>query len=147
MPATGGWRTDRPTWFASNGRHRRIRLVPPTFERRLPFALAIVFLLGISLAAEFRSYAGADTGFLLDAAGRVLDGARLYVDVVEINPPFIIALNVSLVGAARLLHLSEILLYRIVVTAALLGSTVALRGVAPQCSPARCAGAARVASL
>ena len=121
MPATGGWRTDRSTWFASNGRHRRTRL-GSTFERRLPFVLAIVFLVGISLAAEFRSYASADTGFLLDAAGRVLDGARLYVDVVEINPPLIIALNVAVVWAARLLHLPEILLYRIVFTVALLGS-------------------------
>lgn len=92
------------------------------FERRLPFILAIVFLVGISLVAEFRSYASADIGFLLDAAGRVLDGARLYVDVVEINPPLIIALNVAVVWAARLLHLPEILLYRIVVAMALLGS-------------------------
>ena len=92
------------------------------FERRLPFILAIVFLLGVSLAAEFRTYASADIGFLLDAASRVLDGARLYVDVVEINPPLIIALNAAVVWVARLLHLPEILLYRIVVTAGLLGS-------------------------
>jgi hypothetical protein len=91
-------------------------------ERRLPLILAVVFLLGISLVAEFRSYARADIGFLLDAATRVLDGARLYVDVVEINPPLIVALNAAVVWLARLLHFDEILLYRIAITAVLLGS-------------------------
>ena len=55
-------------------------------------------------------------------AGRVLDGARLYVDVVEINPPLIIALNVAVVWIARALGLSEILVYRVGFTAVLLGS-------------------------
>ena len=65
-------------------------------------------------------------------AGRVLDGARLYVDVVEINPPLVIALNAAAVWAARLLRVSEILVYRLVVTAALLGVAVAFGGVAPR---------------
>jgi hypothetical protein len=93
-----------------------------TLERRLPFILAVVFLLGISLVAEFRSYARADIGILLDAAARVLDGARLYVDVVEINPPLIVALNTAVVWLAKRLHFDEILLYRIAFTAVLLGS-------------------------
>jgi hypothetical protein len=75
------------------------------------FAL-LVLLIGTALAAEFRSYARPDTGFLLDAASRVLGGARLYVDVVEINPPLIVALNALAVLAARAVRLSEILVYR-----------------------------------
>lgn len=67
----------------------------------------------LSLAAELRSIARPDIGFLLYAAGRVLDGARLYVDVVEINPPLIVALNIPPVAIARLLGVSEILVYRL----------------------------------
>ena len=94
--------------------------VPP--GRRSVFLVVLAFLLGISLAAEFRSYARPDTGFLLDAAARVLDGARLYVDVVEINPPLIIALNMVAVLSARLLDISEILAYRLGFTAVLVGA-------------------------
>jgi hypothetical protein len=71
------------------------------------------FFVVLSLAAEFRSVARPDIGFLLYAAGRVLDGARLYVDVVEINPPLIVALNIPPVVVARLLGISDILVYRI----------------------------------
>jgi hypothetical protein len=91
-------------------------------ERRSVFVVVLAFLLGFSLAAEFTSYARPDTGFLLDAAARVLDGARLYVDVVEINPPLIIALNMVAVLFARLLDISEILAYRIGFTVALIGA-------------------------
>jgi hypothetical protein len=91
-------------------------------ERRSVFVVVLAFLLGISLAAEFTSYARPDTGFLLDAAARVLDGARLYVDVVEINPPLIVALNMVVVLSARLLDISDILACRLGFTAVLLGA-------------------------
>ena len=94
-------------------------------RRTLPrslFLLTLALLLGISLVAELRSYARPDTGFLLDAAGRVLDGARLYVDVVEINPPIVVGLNALAVLAARALGISEILAYRLGVTTILLGA-------------------------
>jgi hypothetical protein len=61
------------------------------FERGLPWAAGLVLLL--ALLAEFRSLIRPDTGFLLDAAGRVLDGAVIYRDVVEINPPLIVWLD------------------------------------------------------
>jgi hypothetical protein len=69
-------------------------------------------LLLLALIAEFRSLIRPDTGFLLDAAGRVLDGAVIYRDVVEINPPLIIWLNMLAVAASRLSGLSDILVYR-----------------------------------
>lgn len=47
-----------------------------------------------------------DTGWLLYSAGRMLDGARLYVDVVEVNPPLIVWLDGVPVAAARLLGTS-----------------------------------------
>jgi hypothetical protein len=73
-------------------------------------------------AAEFATFARSDMAFLLYAAGRVLDGARLYVDVVEINPPLIVALNLPAVVLARAAGLSDILVYRLLVIAALFGA-------------------------
>jgi hypothetical protein len=55
----------------------------------------------VGAGAELASVARSDIAFLLYAAGRVLDGARLYLDVVEINPPLIIALNLPAVLLAR----------------------------------------------
>jgi hypothetical protein len=82
----------------------------------------LILVIGIGIVAEFRSVARPDTGFLLDAATRVLDGARLYVDVVEINPPLIVALNLPAAIAARATGLSDILVYRLGFTLVLLGA-------------------------
>lgn len=57
-----------------------------------------------------------DLAFYLYAAARVLDGAVLYRDIVEINPPLIIWLNVPAVLLARLLSISDILAYRLIVS-------------------------------
>ena len=54
----------------------------------------------------------------------MLDGARLYVDVVEINPPLIVALNIPVVLAARALGLQPALVYQLAVFA-LLGLSLA----------------------
>ena len=70
-------------------------------------------LVAVGLAAELARPATADMGFYLYAAGRALDGARLYRDVIEINPPLIIALNLPVVVLARATGLSEFLLYRL----------------------------------
>lgn len=103
------------TWLGSTGRRRHDPLSIGVF------ALILALLIVIGLAAELRRYVGPDIGFLLDAAGRVLDGDRLYVDVLEINPPLIIALNAPAVWLARTLDLSDILVYRLGFTAVLLG--------------------------
>jgi hypothetical protein len=76
----------------------------------------------LGCAAEFATFARSDMAFLLYAAGRVLDGARLYVDVVEINPPLIVALNLPAVLLARALGVSDIAVLRLLLSAALLGS-------------------------
>ena len=76
----------------------------------------------LGCAAEFATFARPDTAFLLYAAGRVLDGARLYVDVVEINPPLIVALNLPAVLLARALGVSDIAVLRLLLSAALLAS-------------------------
>ena len=78
----------------------------------------------VGAGAEFATFARSDIAFLLYAAGRVLDGARMYVDVVEINPPLIVALNLPAVLLARAVGASEILVYRALVVAVLLGALV-----------------------
>jgi len=67
----------------------------------------------LGLAAELAKPATPDMGFLLYAARRVLDGAHLYRDVVEINPPLIIVLNLPIVLLARAIGLSEFIVYRV----------------------------------
>ena len=84
--------------------------------------LAIVAAIG--LIPQFLSRTLPDISFLLYAAGRVLDGAILYVDLIEINPPLIVWLNVPVVAIAREFGISEILVYRVAVTL-LLGGTIA----------------------
>jgi hypothetical protein len=92
---------------------------------RRVFLAAAGLLIALGLAAEFRSYMGADTGFLLDEAARVLSGARLYTDLVEMNPPLIVVLNMGAVLLARLMGVPDIVAYRVGCVALLL-ATLAL---------------------
>ena len=98
----------------------------PLLERRGVFLAAIGLLIALGLAAELRSYPGADAGFLLDEAARVLGGARLYADLVEMNPPLIVGINMAAVLCARAFGLSEIVAYR-------LGCIAAVLAVAGSC--------------
>ena len=82
----------------------------------------LVAMAALALAAQLAAPPTADLAYLLHAAARVLDGARLYVDVVEVNPPLIVLLNLPAVLLARASGLSEVLVYRVLVTGALLGA-------------------------
>jgi hypothetical protein len=102
--------------LSAAGRAAIERLRPPAYQ---PGALPLwvlgggLFLLGF--VGEMRSGLNGDSAWLLHAAGRVAGGARLYTDIVEINPPLIVWLNVVVVAVARLLHASEITTYRVFV--------------------------------
>ena len=85
--------------------------------------LALVAAVG--LVPQFLSRTLPDISFLLYAAGRVLDGATLYVDLIEINPPLIVWLNMPIVALARELGMPEITVYRIAVTLLLAGAVAA----------------------
>ena len=91
----------------------------PLLERRGLFLAAIGLLIALGIAAALRSYPGADTGFLLDEAARVLGGARLYADLVEMNPPLIVGINMAAVLCARIFGIPEIPAYRLGCVAAL----------------------------
>jgi hypothetical protein len=56
-----------------------------------------------------------DVSWLLYMAGRILDGATPYVDVVEVNPPLIVWLNLPIAALGRALTLPPVLVYRIAV--------------------------------
>ena len=84
--------------------------------------MCLIAIVALGAGAEFATFARSDTAFLLYAAERVLDGARLYLDVVEINPPLIVALNLPAVLLARPFGVSDIAIYRALVTLALLGA-------------------------
>jgi hypothetical protein len=88
---------------------------------------ACAAIVALGLGAELARPPIPDMGLFLYDAGRVLDGARLYRDVVEINPPLIIWLNLPVVLLARATHVSEFLLYRLA-TAALVGAVLVYLG-------------------
>jgi hypothetical protein len=90
-------------------------------EQRPLFSAAVFALVTITLGAQLARTAPPDMAFLLYAAGRVLEGAKLYRDVVEINPPLIVWLNIPIVLLAGATHLSEFLVYRLVSAAAVGG--------------------------
>jgi hypothetical protein len=83
---------------------------------RAVFWSAVFAMAAATLAAAQARMPHPDLAFYLYAAGRVLDGAVLYRDIVEINPPLIIWLNVPAVRLARLLSISDILAYRLIVS-------------------------------
>jgi len=82
----------------------------------------VIAIVALGAAAEFATFARTDIAFMLYAAERVLGCARLYVDVVEINPPLVIALNLPAVLLARVLGVSDILAYRALTIATLAGA-------------------------
>ena len=65
----------------------------------------------LGVGADVAKPPTADVGFFLYAAGRLLDGARLYRNLVDINPPLVFAANIPVVLLARATGLSEFLLY------------------------------------
>jgi len=69
-----------------------------------------------------------DTGWYLYSAGRVLDGARMYVDLVEVNPPLIVWLDIVPVALGRAFGVPAELVFTVLV-AILAVASVACIGV------------------
>jgi hypothetical protein len=103
--------------------------LPALLERRSVLWSIAAVVVGVTVAAQLASLATPDIAFLLYTGGRVLDGARMYRDIVEINPPLIVWLNVGVVGLARMLHLSDLLLYRLLTVLILGGFLLYLRRI------------------
>ena len=63
--------------------------------------VAGVTLAVIGQVGEWRSRLNGDAAYVLDTAGRMAEGTRLYTDVVDLNPPFVFWLNVPVAVAAK----------------------------------------------
>jgi hypothetical protein len=74
-------------------------------------------LAALTLMAAERRVTPSDLGIYLYAAERLLDGGTLYRDVVEINPPLIVWLNLPAVLLARWTSLPADTAYRLTITA------------------------------
>ncbi|HEU5040729.1 MAG TPA: hypothetical protein VFT84_07915 [Gemmatimonadales bacterium] len=96
-------------------------------SRAAPIVVAGVAILIACLGAvgEVRSPLNGDAAWLLWVGGKVLGGARPYVDVLEVNPPLVIWLSAASVAVSRALHLDPIAGYRVLVGALVCGSLVA----------------------
>jgi hypothetical protein len=92
-----------------------------TLNRRSTLILALSFAL-LGLLPQALSRIISDTAFPLWAADRMQHGARLYVDILEINPPLFIWLDLPLVWLSRLTGLSPITWYRIATSVVLFAS-------------------------
>ena len=110
--------------------------------RRLGFALVIVLVALVGLVPQYLSRTIPDVAFPLWAAGRVLDGATLYVDILEINPPLFIWLDIPLVAFARWTGLDPILVFRVAVTGLLVGSVIGVARVMAGSAARRLGGSA-----
>ena len=84
-------------------------------------AFAIVFVL-VGLVPQMLSRTLPDIAFPLWAADRMQHGARLYVDILEINPPLFIWLDLPLTWLSRVTGLGAITWYRIATSLLLLVS-------------------------
>ncbi len=90
-------------------------------SRRL-LLIASVAMLG--LVPQFLSRINGDSAFLLYAADQMLHGARLYVDILEVNPPLIVWMSLVPAALARVSGLDPILIYRLLVTGLLTLSVI-----------------------
>ncbi|HET8633741.1 MAG TPA: hypothetical protein VFL88_06310 [Gemmatimonadales bacterium] len=89
-------------------------------RRPSPWAVLSAGALVLAIAgviSEFRNPVGGDPASLLYGAGRVLDGAKLYTDLVDLNPPFTFLFHTLPVLASRVLGLETILCFRVFVCA------------------------------
>jgi hypothetical protein len=66
-----------------------------------------------------------DVAWLLYLSGRVLDGARLYVEMIEVNPPLVVWAGIPMILLERVTGVSHTLLFPVVVAVGAAGSLVA----------------------
>ncbi len=82
----------------------------------------MLIIAGLGAGAQFSSHVIPDTAWSLYVAERLLAGSRLYVDIIEVNPPLIIWLTLVPAWLSGLLGVSDVFLYRVGVIVLCLGS-------------------------
>jgi hypothetical protein len=95
-------------------------------SRRAAWAAALLVVI-LTLLAQAARLAEPDIAYFLYSASRLLDGAKLYRDVVDMNPPPIFALNLPIAWMARATHLPDIVVYRLATVLAVGGLLLFVR--------------------
>lgn len=107
-----------------------------TEASRIGFGAFVLAVFGIAVVPVFLGVLNHDVAWYLHIADRVLAGDRLYVDVVEINPPLIVWLNIPPILLAHALGVSEVLTFRLLMLGVIVGSLAlsawALRRALPE---------------
>src|SRR6476646_9822597 len=94
-------------------------------SRRAPaWALAVGLALLAALLQSTLIPLDGDISWLITVSERVLDGQRLYVDVIEVNPPASVWLYLPWVALARLLGARP---EAVIVTVTIAGALLSLR--------------------
>jgi hypothetical protein len=89
-------------------------MLPRWLERDDLAAAIIAGLFVVQAAIRFTSHLAGDVAWYLHAAGRLLDGATLYVDVIEVSTPLGLWLTVPIVAVARALSINPIVVLKAV---------------------------------
>ena len=83
-----------------------------SWRTSLPWWIATASLFGFYFIRSLGDLVHPDVGWFLWASGRVLDGARLYRDIVDMNPPLIFYFMIPPVWCARLTGLPEVMVFK-----------------------------------
>lgn len=94
-------------------------------------ALTLAAIILGTLAAA-RSYGNLDVSWYLHAAGRLLDGARLYRDVFDVNPPLVIHLGVPAAALSRVIGAPDIVVFNLMVAASAVVSLALIHAILTQ---------------
>jgi hypothetical protein len=86
---------------------------------------ACTVLVALALLGEFRRPLNPDASWLLYTSGRLLRGDRLYTDILEINPPLIIWLNLPIAWLSQVTGLPIAAVFRPAVLALVAASCAA----------------------
>ena len=76
--------------------HPAIRVAPAASRWALALAAAAAAAGAIGVVGELRSPLNGDAAYQLDAARRMLGGAGLYRDLIDLNPPFVFWLSMPI---------------------------------------------------
>ena len=83
-----------------------------TWKSSLPWWIATASLFVFYFIRSLGDLVHPDVGWFLWASGRVLDGAHLYRDIVDMNPPLIFYFMIPPVWCARITGLPEVMVFK-----------------------------------
>lgn len=94
-----------------------------------------MLIIAATLSAQLTVPLNADAQWILTTADRVLRGQRLYRDIIEINPPLVVWLQLPLVWLAHLTGVAAAVLFRIGLVLGGIGTAAASSAIFGRHSP------------